>query len=358
MGKLLFGKYLLAGIELKNRVVMAPMTRSRAIDNVPNDLIAEYYRQRAGAGLIITEGTSPSPNGLGYSRIPGLFNQEHVNGWKKVTSAVHARGGKIFIQLMHTGRVSHPLNLPAGAKILAPSAVGLAGTIWTDQKQLQPYPVPAEMSIEDIEYAKDEYVNAAKLAVEAGFDGVELHAANGYLMEQFINPTANKRTDEYGGSAENRLRFVLDIAKRTAEAIGKEKTGIRVSPYGAANDMLPYEGLEETYALLAKKLGDLGIAYIHIADHSAMGAPTVSDSVKKIIKDNFKSTVILTGGYDADKAEQDLENSKGDLIGFGRPYISNPNLVEKLETGRPLNNLDMETFYTPGEKGYTDYPVN
>lgn len=358
MENLLFSKYKLGNNTLNNRIVMAPMTRSRAISNVPNELIAEYYKQRADAGLIITEGTSPSPNGLGYSRIPGLFNNEHVKGWKLVTDAVHSKGGRIFVQLMHTGRVSHPLNLPEGAKVLAPSAIAVKGEIWTDQKQLQPYPVPAAMSYEDIQNAIDEYVNSAKLAVEAGFDGVELHGANGYLIEQFINPAANQRTDQYGGSAENRIRFALEIARKTVDAIGADKVGIRVSPYGVSNDLTVYEGLEETYALLAEKLNDLGIVYIHIVDHSAMGAPVVSPTVKAVIREKFKGTVIISGGYDGEKAEKDLADKKGDLVSFGRPFISNPNLVEKLSTGAALNAPDMATFYTPDEKGYTDYPLN
>jgi len=357
MENLLFSSYKLGSITLKNRVIMAPMTRSRAINNVPNELMAEYYKQRAGAGLIITEGTSPSPNGLGYSRIPGLFNVEQAAGWKKVTEAVHSKDGKIFVQLMHTGRVSHPLNLPKDAKIVAPSAIGISGTIWTDQQQLQPYPVPEAMSLSEIETAIEEYVKSAQLAVEAGFDGVELHGANGYLIEQFINPSANQRTDQYGGSAENRIRFAVEIARRIVAAIGGEKVGIRVSPYGAANDMGSYDGLEETYALLAQKLNELGLVYMHVVDHSAMGAPAVSNSVKQLIRNNFKGTIILSGGYDAERASKEIADKKGDLVSFGRQFISNPNLVEKLKSGAEIIQPDMSTFYTPGEKGYTDYPL-
>ena len=355
MERKLFSSYKLGDIELKNRIVMSPMTRSRAIGNIPNDLMAEYYSLRTDTGLIITEGTSPSPNGLGYSRIPGIYSKEQIEGWKKVTSAVHNKGGKIFMQIMHTGRVSHPLNMPENARILAPSAEKLEGNMWTDQKELQPYPTPEEMTAEDIQNAINEFVKAAKNAIEAGFDGIELHGANGYLIEQFISPITNKRSDEYGGSIENRLKFVLEIAQKTSDAIGGNKTGIRVSPYGASNGMKFYDEIEETYAILSKKLSEIGIVYMHIADHSSMGAPEVKPSVKKSIRDNFNGTVILSGGYDAERAEKDLQEDNGDLVAFGRPFISNPDLVTKLRNGTELTKPDSSTFYSPGAKGYTDY---
>jgi N-ethylmaleimide reductase len=358
MEDLLFTPYNLGQVTLKNRIVMAPMTRSRAIGNIPNDLMTEFYSQRTDAGLLITEGTSPSPNGLGYARIPGLFNQEQVTGWKNVTDHVHKKGGKIFVQLMHTGRVSHPLNMPPDAKIFSSSAEILKGEIWTDQKQLQPYPVPLEMTNEDIQNTIGEFVNSAKLAVEAGFDGVELHGANGYLLEQFINPTVNKRIDQYGGSIENRIRFVLEIAQKTADAIGGDKLGIRVSPYGAASGMGSYDEVDETYALLAKKLSAIGLVYIHVVDHSSLGAPEVKNSVKTAIRENYKGTIILAGGYDSVKAEQDLKDKKGDLVAFGRYFISNPDLVNKLKLGGHIQKADDSTFYTPGGKGYTDYQSN
>ena len=358
MEDLLFTPYKLGHVTLKNRIVMAPMTRSRAIGNIPNNLMAEFYSQRADAGLLITEGTSPSPNGLGYSRIPGLFNREQVIGWKNVTDQVHKKNGKIFVQLMHTGRVSHPLNMPPDAKVISSSPEILKGEIWTDQKQLQPYPVPLEMSNDDIQNTIGEFVNSAKLAIEAGFDGVELHGANGYLIEQFINPTVNKRTDKYGGSIENRIRFVLEIAQKTADAIGGDKLGIRVSPYGAASGMGMYDEVDETYSLLAKKLSAIGLVYIHVVDHSSMGAPEVKPSVKAAIRENFKNTIILAGGYDSVKAEHDLKEKKGDLVAFGRYFISNPDLVKKLKLGLHLQDADTSTFYTPGDKGYTDYKSN
>lgn len=354
----LLTSYKLGKAELKNRVVMSPMTRSRAIGNIPNDLIAEYYRQRSGAGLIITEGTSPSPNGLGYSRIPGVFSKDQVEGWKKVTSTVHKNGGKIFVQLMHTGRIGHALNLPAGAKVLAPSAVKPAGQMWTDQKQMQDHPVPEAMTSKELEITKKEFVDAAKNAIEAGFDGVELHGANGYLLEQFLSPISNIRKDNYGGSIENRCRFVLEVTEAVAKEIGKEKTGIRLSPYGVASDMPHYPEIDATYKYLAEHLNKIGIVYIHLVDHSAMGAPPVSPDLKKLIRNTFKNTLILSGGYDLEKAENDLKDNKGELVAFGRPFLNNPDLVDRFKNGWPLSQeLDFSLFYTPGEKGYTDYPA-
>lgn len=354
----LFSKYNLGSTELKNRIVMAPLTRSRAIDNVPNDMMVEYYKQRSGAGLIITEGTSPSPNGLGYPRIPGIFNQDQVDGWKKITNTVHENNSKIFIQLMHTGRVSHSENLPKGAEVVAPSAVATDGEMYTDSLGMQPYPTPREMTLEDIETAQTEYVQAAKNAIDAGFDGVEIHGANGYLVDQFINTASNKRSDKYGGSIENRCRFAIEIAKKMGEAIGFNKTAIRLSPYGAFNGMEQFDQLEETYKFLANELGKLGLVYIHIVDHSSMGAPEVTDSVKSKIQESFGNTIIASGGFDKERAEKVLNENKGDLIAFGRPFISNPDLVNNFENNLPLVDPDSDTFYTPGEKGYTDYALS
>ena len=353
----LFSKYDLGSNELKNRIVMAPMTRSRAIGNIPNDLMATYYGQRAGAGLIVTEGTSPSPNGLGYCRIPGLYNQSHVEGWKKVTDAVHEQGGKIFVQLMHTGRIAHPINLPAGAEVLAPSAVKASGQVWTDTAGMQDHPVPKAMTIDEIKLAIVEFETSAKLAIEAGFDGVELHAANGYLLEQFISPVSNQRTDEYGGSFENRCRFVLELVEVVSKAIGSEKTGIRLSPFGVASDMPHYPEIESTYNYLAEQINSKGIVYIHLVDHSAMGAPEVPFSIKKTIHEKFTNTMILTGGYNPESAEKDLLSGFTDLVGFGRQFINNPDLTERFKNSWPLAEfMDTDSFYSPGEKGYSDYP--
>jgi N-ethylmaleimide reductase len=343
---------------LKNHIVMAPMTRCRAIGNIPNDLIALYYEQRAGAGLIVTEGTPPSPNGLGYARIPGIFNDKQVAGWKKITKAVHNNGGKIFIQFMHTGRMSHVLNLPEEARILAPSAISVStGQMWTDQKGLQDFSMPEAMTTEDIIQTKNEFVSAAKKAMDAGFDGVELHGANGYLLEQFLSPVSNQRTDEYGGSIENRCRFVVEVAEAVSMAIGKEKTAIRLSPYGAAGDMKPYAEVDATYTYLAEKLNDLGIVYIHLVDHSAMGAPEVPMTIKLAIREKFKNCLILAGGYNKETAEKDLQSGLADLIAFGKPFISNPDLVHRLENDLPLAEVDFSALYSADEKGFTDYPV-
>lgn len=353
----LFSKTTLGTLPLQNHLVMAPLTRSRAIGNVPNDLMAEYYAQRAGMGLIITEGTSPSPNGLGYARIPGIFSPEQVTGWKKVTDAVHAKGAKIFVQLMHTGRIGHQLNLPKGGRIVAPSAIAAAGQMYTDAEGTKDHPVPEAMSEADIMMTTAEYVNAATNAVKAGFDGVELHGANGYLLEQFIRPNSNVRTDQYGGSIESRARFVLEVAEAVVAAIGKDKVGIRLSPYGVFNDMPLYPEMEADYTYLAGKLNALGLAYIHLVDHSSQGAPTVPDSIKATFRKTFKQALILSGGYDVARAEADLAAGRADLIAFGKPILANPDLVERWKAGAALNAPDMATFYTPGAKGYTDYPV-
>lgn len=354
----LFSSYTLGSLPLQNRIVMAPMTRSRAIGNIPNSLLAEFYAQRASAGLIITEGTSPSPNGLGYARIPGIFNADQVNGWKLVTKAVHDKGGKIFIQFMHTGRIGHPLNLPTGAEVVGPSAILAKGQMWTDSEGMKDQPVPHALTAAELQATKAEFVQAARNATEAGFDGVELHGANGYLLEQFLAPNANQRTDNYGGSVENRARFVIEVAQEVSNAIGKDKTAIRLSPYGVFNDMPGYPEVDATYTYLAEQLNKIGIVYIHLVDHSAQGAPVVPVTIKQAIRAKFKNTLILSGGYTADKAEVDLNAGAADLIAFGRPFISNPDLVDRIKHNHPLNNAwDLSTFYTPGEKGYTDYPV-
>ncbi|HSW07989.1 alkene reductase [Aquabacterium sp.] len=356
---MLFEPFPLRKVQLANRLVMSPLTRSRAVhDNTANALMATYYAQRAGAGLIITEGTSPSPNGLGYARIPGLFNTQHVSGWKLVTDAVHAKGGRIVVQLMHTGRVSHQANLPAGAEVLGPSAEPCPGEMWTDVQGSQPHTAPRAMTVADIATTIDEYVQAARLAMEAGFDGVELHAANGYLLEQFLNANINRRVDGYGGTPEGRNRLVLEVAAAAARAIGADRVGIRLSPHGVFNGAGAFPGVDEQYLALAKELSALGLMYAHVLDHSALGAPVVPDGLKAGLRAAFEGPFILAGGFvDKAQAEQALTSGRADLIAMGRPFLANPDLVKRLRQGSPLNAVDPQTFYTPGEKGYTDYPA-
>jgi N-ethylmaleimide reductase len=353
----LFSPIVVGKLNLNNRIVMAPMTRSRAPQNLPNDSMAKYYGMRSSAGLIITEGASPSANGLGYARIPGLFNAEQVDAWKKITEAVHKNGGKIFVQLMHTGRVGHPLNLPSSGKLLAPSALASPGEMWTDTQGMQPHPVPVEMKEADILHAIQEYAQASLWALQAGFDGIELHSANGYLMDQFLNTASNQRQDNWGGSVENRIRFSAEVARACVSAVGADKVGMRISPYGVFNGMTPDPQMDELYLSLIKKLNEQGLVYIHVVDHSSMGAPPVSAALKAKIRESFKGLYVLSGGYDAEKANIDLMENKGDLVAFGRPFISNPNLVEKMKEGKTFNPADSDTFYTPGEKGYLDYSL-
>ena len=353
---LLFLPTSLNGLQLQNRLVMAPLTRSRATGNVPNALMTEYYAQRASVGLIITEGTSPSPNGLGYPRIPGIFSAEQTSAWKLVVDAVHAKGAKLFIQFMHCGRIGHALNLPQGARLLAPSAIQAAGEMYTDSQGMQPLSVPLEMSREDIAAARLEFVQAAKNAMVAGFDGVELHAANGYLLEQFIRPNSNQRRDSYGGSIENRSRFVLEVLDAVAQGIGKDRVGIRLSPFGVFNDMPDYAQMAHDYAHLVGALNLRRPAYIHLVDHSAMGAPPVPASIRDTVRDLFKGALILSGGYDLARAEHDLEAGKCDLVAVGRPILANPDLISRWKSNAMQNTPDMATFYTPGPHGYTDYP--
>jgi len=350
----LFTPTSLGQLQLKNRIVMAPMTRCRAINNVPNELMEKYYRLRADAGLIITEGASPSPNGLGYARIPGLFTDAQVQGWRRVTDVVHQAGGKMFMQFMHTGRVSHPANMAAGTRVLAPSALAAPGEMWTDSSGMQPHPVPVAMSEADIAHTIAEYAAAAKRAVEAGLDGVELHGANGYLIDQFLNTASNQRSDNWGGSIDNRIRFAVEIAKASAAAIGAERIGMRISPYGVFNGMAPDAEMDALYERLIAELNAIGLVYIHVVDHSSMGAPEVSPALKAKIRATFKGRYILSGGYDLARANADLDAGRGDLVAFGRPFISNHDLVQKLQSGQALVAPDPSTFYTPGEKGYID----
>jgi N-ethylmaleimide reductase len=353
----LFSNALLRTLAVQNRLVMSPMTRNRAIDNIPNPLMAQYYAQRASVGLIITEGTAPSANGLGYARIPGMFSAAQVEGWSLVVAGVHAGGARMFVQLMHCGRIAHPLNLPPGARVLAPSALAAAGEMYTDAEGMKPNATPQAMTEADIKATVAEYQQAAANAMTAGFDGVELHGANGYLLEQFIRPTSNLRTDRYGGAIENRARFVLEVADAVIGAIGKDRLGIRLSPFGVFNDMPLYPAMESDYTYLATQLNARGLLYIHLVDHSSMGAPPVPDSVRVMLRSMSHCALILSGGYDLRRAESDLAAGKCDLVAVARPILANPDLVRRWQTGAALNTPDPSTFYTPGPKGYTDYPA-
>lgn len=352
--KKLLTPFIKGNFELKNHLVMAPMTRSRAIGNLPNQLMAEYYGQRTGAGLIITEGTAPSAEALGYPRIPGIFNRQQTDAWKPITQKVHEGESKIFVQLMHTGRIGHTDNLPKGISLVGASDIKANGQIFTDTKELQDYSQPVALTKEGIQNVIKNFVVAAKNAITAGFDGVEIHGANGYLLEQFLNSNVNNRNDEYGGSLENRSRFTLEVVQAVAEAIGKEKVGIRFSPFSKLGDLTGYgeEETQSTYAWLAQKLDELQIVYLHIAVNA-----TIPEKTFQAIRENFSGTIILSNGLTPETAEEALQAGFADLVAFGRSFLSNPDFTERIKTNTPLNSVDFGTLYTPGAKGYTDYPV-
>ena len=355
---MLFDAYSTRSLQLSNRMVMAPMTRSRATpDHTPDGLMTTYYGQRATAGLIITEGTSPSPNGLGYARIPGLYDQAQVEGWKPVTAAVHARGGKIFVQLMHCGRVAHIANLPAGAEVLSSSNAVCPGEMYTDSLGMQPHSAPRAMTAADIAHTVYAHVKSARLALDAGFDGVELHGANGYLIEQFLNPLINTRVDAHGGSIAARNLLATEIVRAIVAAIGGDRVGIRLSPYGVFNGTGEFPKLQAQYLVLAKSLSALGLLYIHLVDHSSMGTPPLPADFKLKLRAGFDGLFILSGGFDHATAEKALRDKRGDLIAFGRPFLANPDLVARMRKDATQNTPDMATFYLPGPKGYTDYPA-
>lgn len=358
MASALFSPFTLGPLTLPSRIVMSPMTRSRSPGGVPGELVAEYYAQRASAALVITEGTSPSPDGLGYARIPGLYTDAQVEGWKLTTTAIHAAGGRVFVQLMHTGRVGVAQNLPAGARVMGPSPVATPGEMWTDTDGMQPFPVPEELTEGEIEKIIREFGEACGRARAAGFDGVELHGANGYLIEQFLNVASNQRTDRWGGTVENRIRFALAVVDASIAAIGADRVGIRISPYGVFNGSTADADTDRVYLALADELSRRKIAYVHFVDHSSMGAPPPKPELYADIRKRFDGAVILGGGFaDAESAGKALEDGRGDLIGFGRSFLANPTLPAKLGSGTPLTPADPSTFYTPGPKGYTDYPA-
>jgi N-ethylmaleimide reductase len=352
--KKLLSPFTKGKLELKNHLVMAPMTRSRAVDNVPNQLMETYYGQRTGAGLIVTEGTAPAPEALGYPRIPGIFSPRQVEAWKPVTAKVHQDGTKIFLQLMHTGRIGHTDNLPKGLSLVGATDVKAIGQIFTDTKGLQDFSAPVPLSKDGIKKIIEAYVSASINAVAAGFDGVEIHGANGYLLEQFLNPNVNTRTDEYGGSVENRSRFPLEVVRAIVQAIGQEKVGIRFSPFSKLGDLALYDEAETTatYARLAQSLNALGIAYLHVA----VNAP-IPEETFQAIRNNFAQTIILSNGLTPETGETALQDGFADLVAFGRSFLSNPDFAERIKTGTAFNPVDYDHLYTPGSAGYIDYPV-
>lgn len=350
----IFESFNRTDLSLKNRIVMAPMTRSRAIDNIPNALMEHYYGQRTEAGLIITEGTAPSPESLGYPRIPGIFSKVQIDGWQKITSNVHQKGSKIFLQLMHTGRIGHQDNLPADEKLVGPSDIPAAGEIFTDTKGFQAHSTPKALTLREIKGVIADFVQAAKNAVAAGFDGVEIHGANGYLIEQFLNPHSNNRTDDYGGSVEKRANFALEIAEHIAAEIGRERTGIRLSPFSNLGDLPDYDEQEthQTYTHLAEEFNKIGLAYLHIGLN-----PNIPQKTLKSVRTQYDGTLIYCNGLDKDAAQKALDSGQADLVAFGRNFLANPDFVSRIKNNAPLNGVDYSTLYTPGSQGYVDYPV-
>jgi N-ethylmaleimide reductase len=339
---------------LKSHLVMAPMTRSRAIDNIPNPLMAEYYGQRSGAALIITEGTSPMADGLGYPRIPGIYNKEQVNGWREVTATVHTSGSKIFCQLMHTGRIGHQDNLPKGARLVGASSIKASGQMFTDTAGLQDYPAPVALTTAGVKATILGHVSAAQNAIEAGFDGIELHGGNGYIIEQFLHPVVNNRTDEYGGDFRGRATFVLEMAQKIADSIGKDKVGIRFSPFSTLGDLQAYdpEEVHNTYVYLAQQLNKTGIAYLHFGMSAKIAQKTL-DAIRLA----FSGTIIICNGLTPESAEIALEQGFADLVAFARSFLANPDLEKRIAENGPLAKPDPATAYTPGPHGYTDYPT-
>ncbi len=350
----LFSPMKLGDIHIENRIIMAPLTRSRAGESrIPNDLMARYYGQRASAGLIITEATAISPQGYGWFGAPAIYAESHVEGWKKVTKAVHEKGGRIVLQLWHMGRVSHP-DFQNGEPPVAPSPIAAEGSANTPEGK-KPYVVPRELSIQDIRLIVDDYARAARQAIEAGFDGVEIHAANGYLLDQFIRDGANKRSDEYGGTIENRIRIVREVIEAIGSTIGYGRVGIRLSPNILYNGMSDSDPVN-TFSVLAEALNKYDLAYVHIRETLPQPGEKLDLWVTSIFRKIYKGNLLVNGGYAKQTAQSALENGDADAVVFGVPFIANPDLVERLRTGAPLNKADQSTLYAGGPEGYIDYP--
>jgi 2,4-dienoyl-CoA reductase-like NADH-dependent reductase (Old Yellow Enzyme family) len=350
----------LGSLRLSSRIVMAPMTRARVRTGVPDDLTVLYYRQRAGAGLIVSEGTNISAEGRGYAHTPGIWTDEQVAGWARVTQAVHDAAGHIFCQLWHVGRQSADVLMPDGVSIVCSMAETARSTAWGPRLDGSEGPIPCSppraLGTEEIDRVIADLVHAARNAIAAGFDGAEIHAANGYLFEQFINGALNHRTDRYGGSIANRLRFPLDALKSVIAAIGAERTGIRIAPFGRYGDMQPYADEAETWLAAAATLSAVGPAYIHLSDQLTLGQTGIPTGFVERFREVCQVPVILAGGFDLARAQAAIDAGLADLVAIGRPFIANPDLVARYRSGWPVAEPDRETFYGGAAKGYTDYP--
>lgn len=356
----LYKELKVGGKVLKNRVVLAPMTRARAgeIDGVINNSAGEYYSQRAGAGLIITEASQISEQGKGYSFTPGIHSEKQVEGWKKVTGQVHKKGGVIFSQLWHVGRMSHPTFHEDG-KPVAPSALEFDASVWIynkekEQGEMVPCPVPRELSLEEIKVIVKDYGRAAKNAVRAGFDGVEIHGGNGYLIDQFLRSTSNIREDEYGGSVERRLRFAKEVLDEVIAEIGGDRVGIRLAPFITQRGMNCPDALKSIIKL-AEYCEEIGIAYIHLSEADWDDAPLVTTDFREELRRVFSGMIIVAGNYTKERGEAIIEENYADLVAYGRSFIANPDLVEKFKSGTQLRDFDSDTLFGGGDRGYTDY---
>ena len=348
----LFTPLRLGALTLPSRVVLAPMTRVRAdADGRVRPMTADYYAQRATGGLLITEATQVLPNGKGGPGTPGIHSPEQVAAWRRVTGAVHARGGRIFAQLWHTGRAAHPSFLGEGDEVVGASPIAIEGEVWTPAGRV-PYATPRPLSTDEIAQYVEAYARAARNAVAAGFDGVEVHGANGYLLDQFLRSGSNHRTDAYGGPVENRARFLVEVVRAVADAVGAERTGVRVSPYNSFQSMHD-DDPPATFGHVARALAPLGLAYLHVSEGS-----DEARALTPALKRAFGGPVVVAGGYDRDKAEAVLAAGTADLVAFGVPYLANPDLPERLRLGVPLNAPDPKTFYGGDERGYLDYPTH
>ncbi|WP_430418926.1 alkene reductase [Methylibium petroleiphilum] len=353
----LFDPIRLGDIELRNRIAMAPLTRNRAVaGRVPSPLAVEYYRQRADAGLIVTEATQISPLGQGYLDTPGIYSREQVEGWKAVTRAVHERGGKIVVQLWHVGRISHVSLLPEGEVPVAPSAIAAKSKTFT-RNGFEDVSAPRALALAELPGIVEQYRVAARNAIEAGFDGVEVHGANGYLLEQFLRDSTNHRTDAYGGSIENRARLLLEVMRAVTAEIGAGRTGLRLSPVTPANDAALDSDPQALFNHVAEQLAPLKLAFLHVIEGATGGPRDVAPFDYAALRTWVKAPWIVNNGYDRDMAIEAVADGRADVVAFGRPFISNPDLVQRLRVGAPFAALDRDTLYGGGAKGYTDYPA-